>query len=172
MARRRRLRQQGESRQQYIYEGNVVRKLEAVPSPSPRREREATPDKSKAVSGQVRKNRRKAMHMSAGYVVFLAIAASLALIACVRFLSIRSEMNMRSRNISSLQRELTSMREANTTQYNALKDSVNLEDVRHIAIHELGMVHARPDQIIEYSSPTKDYVMQHTAVPESGVIGQ
>jgi len=170
MARRRQLSGQGQLRQQYIYEGNTVRKAE--PIPRHREELQPQPERPRRVSGQVRKNRRKAMHMSAGYVIFLSVAASLALVACVQFLNIRSEMNMRSRNISSLQRELVSMREANATQYNSIKDSVNLEEVRNKAVHELGMVHATPDQIIEYLSPTKDYVRQHAEIPESGVVGQ
>ena len=41
-----------------------------------------------------------------------------------------------------LQEELANLNEANTTKYNAVMDSVNLEEVREKAMDDLGMVYA------------------------------
>ena len=62
------------TRQAYVY-GNVA----AQPEYEPRRRKEE-PKRRKKVSHQVRKNRKKALHMSQGYVIFLAVAAICALL--------------------------------------------------------------------------------------------
>jgi cell division protein FtsL len=108
--------------------------------------------------------------MSAGYVVFLAIAAIAALIVCTGYLKLQSEITSRSRNIASLQEELADLKEDNTTRYNAVLNSVNLEEIREKAINELGMVYASPEQIIKYKSPTSNTVKQYEDIPKSGVL--
>lgn len=108
--------------------------------------------------------------MSAGYVVFLAVAAVAALIVCTRYLQLQSEITNRSRNIAALQTELENLKEDNATRYNAVLNSVNLEDVRNKAMNELGMVYSRPEQIIKYKSPTSNEVKQYQKIPKSGIL--
>mgnify|MGYP000775623442 CR=1 FL=1 len=83
------------SGQTYVY-GNTVRKPDMVL----RRQETFVPDRPKKVSRQVRQNRREAMHMNAAYVVFLAIAAVIALFVCVNYLQLRSELRSHSNNIT------------------------------------------------------------------------
>lgn len=148
----------------YVH-GNTVHKPQSVPQ---RRER-IQPDQPKT-SRQVRRNRRRALGMSPGYVIFLASAAIIGLFACIQFLGIRSEMTTRSKNITQLKKELVTLKEENTTKYNAIMDSVNLDDVRARAIEQLGMVYAQPDQIIEYENPAGDFVKQYEDIPEDGIL--
>ncbi len=148
----------------YVY-GNTIRK-----ETLPKAKEHISPDKPRQTSRQVRKNRNKALHMSAGYVVFLAIAAIAALIVCTGYLKLQSEITSRSRNIASLQEELADLKEDNTTRYNAVLNSVNLEEIREKAINELGMVYASPEQIIKYKSPTSNTVKQYEDIPKSGVL--
>ena len=142
--------------------GNVVRK-EAVVAPNPAKQ-------PKQVSQQVRKNRSKAAQMNRGYVMFLAVAAVVALVACVQYLQLQSEITSRSKHIASLQRELSDAREANTTKYNAIMNTMNLEEIRDIAMNELGMTYAEEDQIVHYQSPTGQAVTQYATIPGSGII--
>lgn len=151
--------------QVYIY-GNTVRQAEVMPR---RQEEIIDPEQPKRVSRQVRQNRRNAKRMSAGYVVFLAVMASLALLVCVQYLQLQARLTTQSKEITSMQKELAQMREANTTKYNNLLDSVNMDDVRKRA-EELGMVHAEADQIVEYENPANDYVKQYEDIPEDGVL--
>ena len=148
----------------YVY-GNTIRKETLSKT-----KEHISPDKPRQTSRQVRKNRNKALHMSAGYVVFLAIAAIAALIVCTGYLKLQSEITSRSRNIASLQEELADLKEDNTTRYNAVLNSVNLEEIREKAINELGMVYASPEQIIKYKSPTSNTVKQYEDIPKSGVL--
>ncbi len=145
----------------YVY-GNVVRK-EKTAVPNVTRE-------PKEVSQQVRKNRSKATHMSRGYVIFLAVAAMVALFACVKYLQLQSEITSRSKYITSLQQDLANAKEANTTKYNAIMNTMNLEQIRDIAIGEYGMVYAEEDQIIKYKSPTGSAVTQFVGIPKSGLV--
>lgn len=150
----------------YVY-GNVA----AKPAYEPARRAEK-PVRKTRVSRQVRQNRKSAFKMSAGYVMFLTIAAVLALVVCVNYVKLQSKITSESKNITALQEELTDMKEENTTRYNAVMDSVNLEDIRAKAQKELGMVYASKDQVIEYSSPSADYVKQYENIPEDGVLAQ
>lgn len=143
-------------------QGNVVRK-EYVTVPK----QEQQP---KEVSQRVRSNRSKALHMNKGYVLFLAVAAIVTLFACVQYLQLQSEITNRSKMITSLQRELADAKESNTTKYNAIMNSMNLEEIRDIAMNELGMVYASDDQIVTYQSPTSNAMMQYEGIPESGII--
>lgn len=145
----------------YVY-GNTVRKeVTVVQKPA---------KQPKEISQRVRKNRTKALHMSRGYVVFLAVAASVALFACVQYLQLQSEITERSKHITAMQLELGNAKEQNTTRYNAIVNSMNLEVVRDKAMNELGMVYAEAGQVIEYQNPANHVVTQYANIPESGIV--
>lgn len=151
----------------YVY-GNTVRKETVLPKV----QEEIRPNQPEIVSERVRKNRRKAMHMNAGYVAFLTIATVITLVVCVKYLQLQSEITSRSKNIAAMQQELADLREDNTTKYNSILDSVNLEEVREKAMNEFGMVYAAPDQIVKYTSPTSNAVTQYENIPDSGVLAK
>ena len=154
------------ARQQYVY-GNVVTK----PSYEPER-RERAPQRNKNVSRQVKHNRKKALGMNRAYVTFLAVAAIFALILCVNYVQMQSRITSHSKKVSSMQKELANLKEENNTRYNSVVDSVNLDEIREKAMNELGMVYATSDQVIEYDSPSGDYVKQYEGIPEDGVLAQ
>ena len=152
----------------YIY-GNSVRQAEVMPQ---RQEEPRKEHKKKKLDRQILKNRRKAMRMNPAYVMFLSIAAVAALVVCVCYLQVSAELTSRTEHITELQQELADAKEENTTRYNVVMDSVNLEEVRDRAINDLGMGYATSDQIIEYQNPVNDYVKQYESIPKSGVLGQ
>ena len=135
-------------------------------------ERKVREHKKKKLDRQILKNRRKAMRMNPAYVMFLSFAAVAALVVCVWYLQVRAELTSRTEHITELQQELADAKEENTTRYNVVMDSVNLEEVRDRAINDLGMGYATSDQIIEYQNPVNDYVKQYESIPKSGVLGQ
>lgn len=150
--------------QMYVH-GNVVTK----PTYEPER-RVKEPEREERVSQRVRKNRRTALRMNLSYVMFLTLAAMLALVVCVKYVQIQSRLDSRSKNITALQQELTSLKEENNTRYNSVMDAVNLDEIREAAQGTLGMVYASADQVIEYNSPSADYVKQYEDIPKDGVI--
>ena len=128
------------------------------------------PVESKEVSQRVQQNRSRALHMNKGYVAFLAVAAAITLLACVKYVQLQSEISSRSSHITELQQELADRKEANTTKYNAIVNSMNLEEIRDRAMNDLGMVYATEDQIITYKDPANVSVTQYARIPKSGVV--
>ena len=110
--------------------------------------------------------------MNPGYVVFLSIAAVLCLVICVNYVKMQSRLTGYSKNITALQEELAGLKEENNTKYNAVMDSVNLEEIREKAQKDLGMVYASPEKMVEYDRPSADYVRQYEDIPEDGVLAQ
>ncbi len=145
----------------YVY-GNVVRQ-EPKQMPKETRTQTRPPQRKRAA-------RNKVLHMNRGYVVFLAVAAMVALFVCVQYLQLQSDITKRSQYITSLQKEIAAAKEANTTKDNEIMNSMNLEEVRDVAMNEFGMTYAKPEQVIEYSSPEGNSVKQYAGIPDSGVI--
>ncbi len=171
-------RRTGRSGQEYVYG-------DAVPEPlyDPRREQEEERERQEMererqrrarqqrVDRQIARNRRRALYMSPGYVMFLGLAAAVALLVCVNYVNLQSQITNSARNITAMQEELSDLREENNTRYNAVTGSVNMAEVQERA-DELGMVYASEDQIIEYVSPTSDYVRQYEDIPADGLLAQ
>ncbi len=149
----------------YVY-GNVA--VEVEPG-----YHEQSPEKpKKKVSKQVLKNRKQALHMNSAYVIFLTVAAVMAVIVCVNYVKLQSRITDRSKNITAMQKELANLKEENNAKYNAVMDSVNLDEIRDRAQNQLGMVYASPEQIVEYDNPATDYVKQFEEIPDDGVLAQ
>jgi len=149
----------------YVY-GNVAVEVEpAYHEQSPERPK-------KKVSKQVLKNRKQALHMNSAYVIFLTVAAVTAVIVCVNYVKLQSRITDRSKNITAMQKELANLKEENNAKYNAVMDSVNLDEIRERAQNQLGMVYASPEQIVEYDNPATDYVRQLEEIPDDGVLAQ
>ena len=63
------------------------------------------------------------------------------------------------------------IRDSNTA-YNSAADSVNLDTVKERAMNEMGMVYASEGTVVEYESPSGEYVKQYSDIPESGVLAK
>ena len=94
----------------------------------------------------------------------------MALFACVRYLQLQSEITERSKHITAMQIELEDAKEENTTRYNAIVNSMNLEVIRDKAMNELGMVYAEAGQVIEYQNPANHLITQYANIPERGIV--
>lgn len=151
--------------QAYVY-GNTVRQPEVLP----KRVRRELPVQPKRTSSQVNRNRRRAMSMSPAYTVFLTTATICAVLICVAYLKLQSDVVNRGENVSKLQESLGNLTEENDTAYNAASDSVNLEEVRTKAMSEMGMVYAVQGNVVEYASPTSNYKKQYSDIPTDGVV--
>ena len=147
-----------DDRNRYYVQGNAVRKLDVT------RETEGQPVKK--VSHTARKNRERAKHMSAGYVLFLSIATVVTGIILTNYIRLQSDITNSVKNISTLEKQLNDLKLANDEEYSRITSSVNLEEVRRIAIQELGMQYAEEGQIIPFESQDNDYVKQMADIPQ------
>lgn len=148
----------GRGQDTYI-EGNVVRKVERVPQMP-------TPSSTKELSHSTRKNRDRALNMNWGYVLFLTAAIACVAMILLSQIRIQSEITLCVKKIATLESQLNNLRISNDEEYNRAQNSVDLEEVRKIAIGELGMRYAKEGQIINVSGEGSDYVRQLAEIEE------
>ncbi|MBO5337608.1 MAG: cell division protein FtsL [Lachnospiraceae bacterium] len=126
------------------YDVNVQRQLEEEPR--------------RKLSHETRKNRDKARHMSLGYVTFLLAAFCTCAVILINYVQLQSELTTRTEHIAELQSELNTKKLSNDEAYNRITRNVDLEEIKRIAIGELGMTYAEQGQIIVYSNVGNDYM--------------
>lgn len=109
---------------------------------------------------EVRKNREKAHHMNAGYVLFLAAALCAAAFVLMNYIQLQADLTILNKTIASKQSELNNLKMSNDEEYNRIVNSIDLEEIKRIAMGELGMVYAQDEQIITYEDQSRDYMRQ------------
>lgn len=139
-------------------QGSAARKLQVVPDLQERPVRK--------VSDATRKNRERALHMNIGYVLFLVTAMVAAGIILTGYLSLQADITSSMKNIAKLESELNSLKLDNDETYSRINSNVNLEEVRRIAIQELGMQYAAEGQIVTFDGEDNDYVRQTGEIPD------
>ena len=139
---------------EYIYD-NTARDLQV------RRQLEEAPKKQ--LSHEARKNRDKARHMSIGYVAFLMVALVACGIVLINYIQLQAELTNKMQNVARLESELNSMKLENDENYNKIISGTDLEEIKRIAIGELGMTYAEEGQIITYSNEANDYMRKANA---------
>jgi len=150
-------RQTAYDRTGYI-QGNTARKLNV------QRQMEQPPRKK--ISNATRKNRDKAFYMNLPYVLFLVSALVIMGVVLVGYIQLQADITNSVKNISKLESELNDLKLENDENYSRITSSVDLEEIRRIAIGELGMHYAEEGQIINYSVDGSDYVKQLTDIPD------
>lgn len=146
------------NRSRYYVQGNAVRKLDVT--------EEIGKQPRKKISNTARKNRERAKHMSAGYVMFLCMALVVTGITLVNYIGLQSDITNSVKHISTLEKQLNDLKLANDEDYSRITSSVNLEEIKRVAIQELGMQYAEEGQIIPFSSQNNDYVKQMADIPQ------
>lgn len=142
----------------YYVQGNVVRRTDAA--------EEIRERPRKRVSNRTRKNRDKARHMSAGYVFFLCVALVATVIILANYVGLQSDITNSVKHISRLEKELNDLKLSNDEEYSRITSNVDLEEIRRVAIQELGMQYAEEGQIISFASESNDYVKQLADIPQ------
>ena len=139
-------------------QGNVARQLYAVPN---RHER---------VNGPVEVPRRKRKQvqntLSIPYCVFLTVACILTLTLGAYYLEQQALSTSTQKQIASLESQLAELKKVNADELNRIETSVNLEEIRDIAMNELGMIYATRENVVLYKNTTQNYVSQYTEVPQ------
>lgn len=143
---------------QIYVQGNTARRLQVAPDV------QKTPYKK--VSNQTRKNREKALHMNIGSVLFMAVAMVAAGFILTWYLTLQSDITNSIKHISALESQLNYLKLANDENYSRITSDVNLEEVKRIAIQELGMRYAEEGQIVTFNGEGSDYVRQTGDIPD------
>ena len=138
-------------------QGSAARQLE---------EEISRPRRKKTLGNAARKNREKARHMNLGYVLFLSLALFAMGAILTVYIGLQSEITASIKNISKLESRLNTMKLDNDEEYSRISSSVDLEEVKRIAIQELGMKYAEEGQIVTFSGKGSDYMRQVADIPD------
>ncbi|HIW22207.1 MAG TPA: hypothetical protein H9887_09345 [Candidatus Dorea intestinavium] len=162
-------RKMANNRQAYVY-GSVV--TQPAYKPDRKRSKEIEAPKKKPLSKEARRNRKREEQMNGAMVITLVIAAIATMIICMSCVKLTATVTKGTKEISTLQTQLSTLKEANNAKEGSVVDSVNMEDVRNKAINELGMTYANEGQIVEYGNPMENYVKQYKHIPEKGTLAK
>ena len=148
------------SNQNYGYvEGSAVRKLQTAPA---RQERKRPVSRTRSV----RRTKIKAVPMNKGYIAVAAVAFVIVCVVLIGYVKLQSDITNHITSISKLESRLNEMRLANDETYTKIMSSIDLEEIKRIAVNELGMKYAKEGQVVEYTGEGNDYVRQYGALPE------
>ena len=138
-------------------EGNTVRYTNVRRNPN----QQPVPEK-RVIPGT-----RPATHpMSVGYALFLVLAMIVAGSALINYIQMQFEVTNNAKQIASLESELISITQTNDETYAKIVNSVDLDEVRKIAMSQLGMIYPEEGQIIRYTNTGRDYVRQYQDIPQ------
>ena len=145
----------------YYVDGNTVRRQAAAPARSMR-----------ALEQQAARERAYKRHLKRrNTAYFLALTAAVAVIGVMLtwYISVQSAITASVKNIAALESQLNTMRRMNDEAQARATGSVDLEQIKRIAIEELGMQYATEGQIVTYvDGGVGDYVHQMAEIPTAG----
>ena len=118
---------------------------------------------------RIRRDEDRMRRIFSAYVIGLVL---ILMTAGIVDLQIRSKVKEKTDHIDAMRQELSEKVEENTTKYNVIIDSINLDEVRDKAINDLGMKNAGKDQIMEYDETDGGYIKQYEEIPEEGVLAE
>lgn len=118
----------------------------------------------KQLSHTTRKNRERARHMNFAYVLFLTAAMAVTGCVLIGYIWIQSGITTSVKRISSLESQVNNLKLENDEALGRIESSIDLEEIRRIAITELGMTYAQEGQIVEIPDGGSDYVRQYAEI--------
>ena len=98
--------------------------------------------------------------MNAGYVLFLSLAVCITAITLLGYIKAQSNLTVSAKRVANLEKELNDLRLTNEENLDRINASVNLEDIKQVAVNELGMTYAKEGQVVVVGSEGNDYVRQ------------
>lgn len=157
------------SNRNYYVNGNTVRELGAVPERKPRldpKEREEQL-RHRRRQNAAKRNRQRALYMSRGYVFFLTLCVSAIAAFAVVYVRLQADVSQNMRTIASLESQIEDLKADNDANYKRITTSVDLNEIKDIAMNQLGMTYATEEQIVYYSVENSNYMDQYGDIPEN-----
>ncbi len=96
-------------------------------------------------------------------VIVAAIAVTFFM--CISYLEAQETITAMSKKAASLESEIMTLKNENDAAYNRIDSSVDLQYVYDVAVNELGMVHAKDNQVVAYNSRKSNSVRQYGEIP-------
>lgn len=148
-----------EKRYDRYIDGSAVRKLQPMPE-------KQEYDRHIVRTRSIRRSIVKAAPMNMGYIAVAAAAFVIVCCVLMSYIKLQSDITNHITNISKLESQLNELRLANDETYTKIMSSVDLEEIKRIAVNELGMKYAKEGQVVQYTGEGNDYVRQYSDIPE------
>ncbi len=132
--------------------------------PKERPEREPSRPLRK-VNKTVKRNQERVRYMNLPYVMFLTGALVFAGIILIGYLQMQAQLTVSIKNVAALESELNNLKLTNDENLDRINSAVNLEEIKKVAVTELGMTYAKEGQIVKISGEGSDYVRQLKEMP-------
>ena len=116
------------------------------------------------LSQAARKNRQRAKYMNLAYVLFLSVALVVTGVVLIMYIRLESGITSSVQQVSRLESQLNNLKVENDENLNRIESAIDLEEIRRIAITQLGMVYAQEGQIVEIPDEGSDYVRQFAEI--------
>lgn len=162
------MRREVENEVEFYFEGNAVRKMEAMPDYRQERKRREEREQQEELRRRQRaayRNRERELRMSRSYVAFLTMAVMVFGIFTGTYVKIQSDVTSRMNTIASLESQIADLRAENDEAFKRINTTVDLDQIKDTAINEFGMFYATEEQIIYYTVENDDYMNQYGAIP-------
>ena len=162
------MRREVENEVDFYVEGNAVRKMEAMPDYRQERRRREEREKEEELRRRqraARRNRERELRMSRSYVAFLTMAVMVFGVFTGTYVKIQSDVTARMNTIAGLESQIADLRAENDEAYKRINTTMDLEQIKDIAINEFGMFYATEEQIIYYTVENDDYMNQYGEIP-------
>ncbi|HUM83209.1 MAG TPA: hypothetical protein PLN48_05470 [Lachnospiraceae bacterium] len=143
----------------YQVDGTAARKLQA--DTRVRRKNAAR----RTLSPEISRNRRKALTMSRGYVLFLAVMCVATVLMCVHYLQLKEMITSQTEANEKLDSKLTDIKSENDALLENVTNNIDWSHVKDVAINKLGMKYATEDEVVCYNTNDNAYVRQYQDVP-------
>ncbi|MCR5748440.1 MAG: cell division protein FtsL [Lachnospiraceae bacterium] len=141
----------------YVVEGNTVRAIE----------REYRMPRNNASMENVIQDQTKTAHMNPAYVAFLILMAGVLFVGCTMYINLRSSITERQKAVERLQSELSAKKLANDEEYDRIVGSVDMEEIKKVAMNELHMKYPDSGQVSTMlGNDETDYVRQYKEIPK------
>lgn len=148
----------------YVY-GNTAPAYYPEERPERSAEIEKQREENRIKKQKARKRLEREKRRSRISFVAMIFATSLVAISCVFYVRLQSELNKNMRAVNELETQLINIQERNDATEKRIETSVNLEDIKKIAIEELKMVYPAENQIQYYHIDKADYMEQYKDIP-------
>jgi cell division protein FtsL len=115
-----------------------------------------TPSKKK-LSTRTRKNRDKARNMNFAYVCFLSAALITAAAILISYVQLQADLTNMLSDVAELKTQLHNLQMSNEEAYNRVENNIDLEQIKRVAIGQLGMTFPEEGQIVTYDNTGNDF---------------
>lgn len=115
--------------------------------------------------GRTVKKREHRRSVTLPYVLFMMGAIMLIGVILIGYLRMQSRMTVQLESIASLESQLNDIRLTNDEQIQRINSAVSMDEIKRIAVEELGMTYAKEGQVLTISDEGSDYVRQIRSLP-------